>query len=224
MTDLRPLALFHSGAAHVATFTTLIAAIDPSIRLIHRVRQDLLEEAQPHGLTPSIRRAVAQEILDLADNGAGTVLCTCSTLGPGAESAAELTEVPVLRVDRPMLEAALDRGPRITIAAALRSTLGPTRTLLERVAATRGISPEIGELVVEGAWPLFEAGDRDAYVRCIAASLQARPPAGDAIVLAQASMADAADLLAGLGIPVLASPRIGAAAAVAAWRSGAIGP
>jgi hypothetical protein len=40
----------------------------------------------------------------------------------------------------------------------------------------------------------------------------------DAIILAQASMAPAADRLGDLGIPVLSSPRLGAEAAVAVWR------
>jgi len=41
----------------------------------------------------------------------------------------------------------------------------------------------------------------------------------DCIVLAQASMAGAADLLQGLPIPVLSSPRIGMEAAVTAYRN-----
>lgn len=214
----QPLALFHTGQSHVATFGPMIARLAPEIPLVHRVRQDLLDAAQPRGLTPDIRRRAVQELLALADAGAATILCTCSTLGPAAETAADLAEVPVMRVDRPMMEAALDRGPRIAVAACLASTIGPTRALLERVAAGRGVRPEITEILLAEAWPLFATGDRAAYATAIADGLTRAAPEVDAVVLAQASMAKAADLCT-LPVPILSSPRLGAAAAIAAWRA-----
>ncbi len=211
------LALWHSTPANERPFEELVRALAPEIPLVHRTRADLLAAAQPE-LTPDVRRQVALDILDLADGGAASVLCTCSTLGPGAESAAELTPVPVLRVDRPMIEAALDRGPRITVAAALASTLGPTRDLLRRVALERGMAIEVRELLCEGAWAFVERGDREGYRRAVAAAIREGVGPSDAIVLAQASMAGAVELLADLGVPVLSSPRLGVEAAVEAWR------
>ncbi len=192
-----PLALWHTTDSNREAFATILRELAPDIPTIDRVRADLLDAAQPRGLTPAIRRAVALDILAMADEAAAPVLlCTCSTLGPGAESAADLTEAAVLRVDRPMVERALDHGPRVVVAAALASTLGPTRALLERAARDRaGYAARIAEVLRR------EAGDADA------------------VILAQASMAGAADLLADLGVPVLASPRLGAEAAVAAWRA-----
>ena len=87
---MAPLALFHTGEAHVATFGPLIARLAPEVPLVHRVRQDLLDATRPRGLTPPIRRRAVQDLLALADAGAATVLCTCSTLGPAAETAADL--------------------------------------------------------------------------------------------------------------------------------------
>lgn len=216
------LLLWHSAPANEERFAALVGRLAPEIPIVHRTRPDLLEAAQPE-LTPEVRRRVALDILEAADRGARAVLCTCSTLGPGAESAAELTSVPVLRVDRPMLEAALDRGPRIVIAAALASTLGPTRDLLLRAAAARGVRPIVQEILCEGSWAFQERGDGEGYRRAIAAAIRDRVGPADAIVLAQASMAGAAELLGDLGVPVLASPELGAAAAVAAWRRAAGG-
>ena len=220
MTTVAPLALWHTTESNRATFAALLRELAPDVPLAERVRADLLDAAQPHGLTPAIRRQVTLDILDMADTtGASVVLCTCSTLGPGAESATDLTDAAVLRVDRPMVERALDHGSRIVVAAALASTLGPTRNLLERAARDRGVTPEVHELLVADAWPLFAAGDRDGYAAAIADALRREAGHADAIILAQASMAGAADLLADLGIPVLASPRLGVEAAVAAWRA-----
>ena len=218
-----PLALFHTGQAHVSTFGPLIAQLAPEIPLVHHVRQDLLDAAQPRGLTPGIRRRAVREMLGLADAGAATVLCTCSTLGPAAETAADLSDVPILRVDRPMMEAALDRGPRIAVAACLASTIGPTRALLERVAADCGVRPEVTEILLAEAWPLFAAGNRAGYATAIAQGLERAAPEVDAVILAQASMAPAAERCT-LPVPVLSSPQLGAAAAIAAWRARQSGP
>jgi Asp/Glu/hydantoin racemase len=213
-----PLALWHSTDSNRAVFQALLDELAPEIPLVHRVRAELLEAAQPQGLTPSIRRQVAEDILRLADEGAAVILCTCSTLGPGAESAAELTDATVFRVDRPMIERALDHGPRIVITAALASTLQPTRDLALRAARDRGIEPGLREILIADAWPFYAAGDREAYAERIAEVLRREVGGSDAIILAQASMAPAADRLGDLGIPVLSSPRLGAEAAVAVWR------
>lgn len=218
MTGDRPFGFFHSGAMHVPVFEAMVRGLEGDIPVRHAVREDLLARAQAEGTGEAVLEAVAEEILGLVRQGAAVVLCTCSTLGPGAERAATRTAVPVLRIDRPMVDRALDLGGRILIVAALASTLAPTRDLIERVAAERGLSPTIREVVAEGAWPLFEAGDREAYWRRIAAAVRPQVTDVDAVVLAQASMAGAAELLADTGVPVLSSPETGVRAAVDAWR------
>jgi Asp/Glu/hydantoin racemase len=212
-----PLALWHSADSNVSTFAAVLAELAPEIPLIHGVRADLLAAAQPH-LTPGVRRQVCEDILKMADAGPAVLLCTCSTLGPGAESAADLTDVPVLRVDRPMMEQALDHGSRIAVAAALPSTLGPTRDLLLRVAKARGQEVDARDILVEEAWAHLERGDQAGYWRAIAEKLREAAPGADAVILAQASMAGAVGLLGDLAVPVLGSPRLGAEAAIRIWR------
>ena len=161
-------------------------------------------------------------MLDMADAGAPVVLCTCSTLGPAAESAADLTDAAVLRVDRPMIERALDQGPRIAVAATAPSTLGPTRDLLERAARARGLVLQARDILVADAWPLLQAGDTAAYVERIAAAIRERLGEADAVILAQASMAPAAERLTKdrAGARASSSPRLRAEAAVRLYRRG----
>ena len=49
-----------------------------------------------------------------ADRGARVVICTCSTLGPVADTASLLTARHIVRVDRPMVQRALGIGTRRT--------------------------------------------------------------------------------------------------------------
>ncbi len=69
-----------------------------------------------------------------------------------------------------------------------------------------------------GAWEAFEAGDTDGYERLVEAAARALAPTVDVVVLAQASMAGAADRLRDLGVPVLTSPGPDVRAALEAAR------
>lgn len=204
------LALLHTSPVHVPVFDALRDLDHPSLTLRHLVREDLLARAVREG-PKSVAPAVADALAGAVTDGADAVLCTCSTIGGVAEAHGPALGVPVLRVDRPMAAAAA-RHRRIVVVAALHSTLEPTASLIREEAAGRDV--ELTSRLVEGAWERFEAGDRDGYLDAVAAAVDEVSDA-DVIVLAQASMADAAGRAAGR-VPVLSSPRPGLRAAAAA--------
>jgi hypothetical protein len=113
-----------------------------------------------------------------------------------------------------MAKKAVATGSRIIVAATLPSTIGPTTDLILDEAHQAGKKVEIVELLCASAWAKFEQGDRQGYLADIAHHLQQAASQGDVIVLAQASMAGAADLCPDLSIPILSSPRLGLEAAV----------
>ena len=121
-------------------------------------------------------------------------------------------------------ERAIECRRRIAVFGALRSTFAPTTALLRELALQQQYSLDMVEVFCEGAFRLFEAGDRAGYVKEIARCIEANALTSDVVVLAQASMAPAAELVAHLGIPVLSSPRLGVAAALSIYRSLPAGP
>src|SRR3954471_19002067 len=123
-----------------------------------------------------------------------------------------------MRIDRPIAEQAVASGRRILVLAALRSTLAPTVALLQQVAASTQRSPTIVEVLNESAWQLFAAGEQHAYAEAIARTIENSALPADVVLLAQASMAPASELVRDLGIVVLSSPRSGVLAAVSAYR------
>ena len=146
------------------------------------------------------------------------MLCTCSTIGKYAEQAQPSIVQPVIRVDRAMAEQAVAIGNRITVAAALTSTLVPTCALLEEAARAARKSIILRELWCSDAWAYFEQGDIVSYCRTIANQLQQASQDSDVIVLAQASMAGAIAYCSDSAIPILSSPRLGLAAAIKAYQ------
>lgn len=209
------LTFLHTSPAHIERFETLAAQLAPGVPVQHLVDESLLQEARETGITPELAQRV-QDIVAEAGQAAKVILCTCSTLGGCAEKMGQLTGSGVIRVDRPMAEKAVSLGRRIIVAATLASTLEPTHALIREAAQEAGQTVEIVELLCESAWPKFEQGDQEGYLQEIAASLRAAAPSGDVIVLAQASMAGAADLCADLPFPILSSPRLGVEAALRA--------
>ncbi|MFI7356336.1 aspartate/glutamate racemase family protein [Streptomyces avidinii] len=212
MTDLL---LLHTSPVHVPVFDALRDRNHPGAVLRHLVAPELLDRALtegPESVAPALRGLLAEVE---AEAGAGAVLVTCSTIGATAESLAPALGVPVLRVDRPMAAAAVRAGARIAVLAALESTFAPTGELLAEEAGERPVS--IRTHLVAGAWERFEAGDTAGYLARVAAAAGSVTDA-DVIVLAQASMAGAADLVAGT-VPVLSSPAPGLAAGLAAGRA-----
>ncbi|MGW7428126.1 aspartate/glutamate racemase family protein [Streptomyces sp. NPDC054861] len=206
------LVLLHTSDGHVPVFDALRDRHHPGLALRHLVAAELLVRARAEGpgaVAGAVRGLLGRAVRD----GAVAVLCTCSTLGAVAERASASLGVPVLRVDRPMAAEAA-RHARIVVVATVASTVEPTLGLLREEAGDR--SPAVETLLVGEAWERFEAGDRDGYLDAVAAAVDRIDPGGDTVVvLAQASMADAAARTR-TPLPVLSSPASGLGAAAAA--------
>ena len=212
------IGFLHTAAAHPPTFDALLDALDAGVPRRHLVEASLLDDARAAGaVTPAVAARTAAAVAALAAQGARLVVCTCSTIGAAAEEGAGGTRV--VRIDRPMAEAAVAHGPRVAVVAALSSTVAPTLALLAEVAAAaaRPLTPRV--YLCEDAWPYFERGDIAGYVERVAEAARLACVEADVVVLAQGSMASAADRLVALPVPVLASPRLGIAAAVRLWRA-----
>lgn len=211
----RVLGLLHTAEAHRARFDRLLAELaPPDVGWVHCVREILLRQALDTFPVNTIAAGIENAMATLRSQGASQVLCTCSSVGGMAEQVGRQMGLPTLRLDRPMAEAAVAAGRHVLVAACLPSTLGPTTQLLNEVAHARNRRIEIETLLMENAWPLFQAGDEAGFTRRIAGIILTIQPQPDAIVLAQASMAAAADLLKQSPVPVFSSPRLGVAAAL----------
>lgn len=201
------LTLLHTAEAHCASFDRLCDRIAPGHELVHVVREDLLARAQG-----GIDDRLTAEISDLIKATSGVTLCTCTTLGPVAAAAGGI------RIDQPMMQAAAALPGDVLMTYCLDSTLGPSLDLLEKELTRAERVAHVHPLPLKALWPLFEAGEAMAFAIGIAAEIRhvaSQLPDLGSIVLAQASMAGAADHLLDLGIPVFTSPELALRAALA---------
>lgn len=213
---MKKLTLLHTSAVHIETYNGLLGAQNADLEVEHLVAEEFLDRARERGITSDLESDIQSQILSAVDQGADVVLCTCSTIGGCAESADGDTSGTIMRVDRAMAEKAVATGDEIVVAATLASTIEPTMDLINDAARKAGRVVNLRPVVFESAWACFEAGDQAGYINEIAAGLPDAAVDADVIVLAQGSMAQAADQCGDVGVPVLSSPKLGLDAALAA--------
>lgn len=196
------IACLHTAASHQNTFSALFSARAPRVSLIHVVRDDLLIQAQVVGI-----EAIAEPVMEAlgALSSADAILCTCSTLGPLVDT---IQSDKYVRIDRPLMEAAAEHGPRPLLALCLESTRGAS---VAAFADARGADADPQVLMCEDAWPAFVRGDTNTFAERIAHRVRDALDQQDCVILGQASMAFAAERLSDIGKPVLSAPDLAVA-------------
>lgn len=205
----KTLALIHTSATLVPVFQQLCKAQLPNVDTFNIVDDSLVRAiGSKGGLTADIARRVQGYITSAEAGGADYVLVTCSSIGPAVEASARFSAIPVLRVDQPMADQAVQTGRRIGVIATLPTTLEPTKDLVQRRAAVAGKTIELTTKLVEGAFDTLMSGDAAKHDALVAGALRELSSQVDVIVLAQASMARVVDNLPASDrrIPILASP------------------
>ena len=207
----KTLGLVHTSATLVPMFAELCNKYLPHVKTFNIVDDSLIKNTIACGeLTPDTARRVVNYAGSAQDAGADFILFTCSSIGPAVEAAAALTKVPVLRVDQPMADQAVQLGKRIGVIATLPTTLEPTSDLVKRRAAAAGKEIVLVSKLCEGAFDALMSGDAATHDKKVGDALKQLSTEVDVIVLAQASMARVVDTLseADKKVPILASPPI----------------
>jgi Asp/Glu/hydantoin racemase len=207
----RRLAYIHTVTTLPAMFKALSSELIPEVDVFNIVDESLLQNTiRENQLSHATRRRLVGYVASAREAGADLVMVTCSSLGPAVDTAALLFNMPVLRVDQPMADLAVQTGKRIGVAATLKTTLDPTTALVSARANAAGKQVEITAKLCEGAFEAVVSGDTERHDALVKAGLRELTASVDVVVLAQASMARVVDLLSEeeRRIPILSSPRL----------------
>lgn len=205
----KTLGLIHTSATLVPIFEELCDEYISETDRFNIVDDSLIKICIRKGeLTPATSRRVVDYVGSAEAAGADYILVTCSSIGPAVETAATLSNVPVLRVDQPMTDKAVKMGDRIGVIATLPTTLEPTSDLVERRAIKAGKKIELTSRLCEGAFDALMGGNPEEHDKMVAGALKELSEETDVILLAQASMARVVDQLddSEKTVPILSSP------------------
>ena len=176
------------------------------------------EEGKPVPPQSNIDKFVdyARDLVDLAQVNA--VIITCSTMNRSYPQVAEALKpyrVPVIQIDRPMMETAVNHGGHILVVATHGPTVENTQALLRETAADRGKEVSYSGLNVADAWYRLADGDVEGHNEALANGIRAslEQEKIGCVVLAQLSMTvfllSYPDPVAEFGVPVFTSGQCG---------------
>ena len=207
----KTLGLIHTSATLVSVFSQLCKEKLPGVDTFNLADDSLIKDVIRRGeLTPQTARRAVEHIASAEAAGADYILVTCSSIGRAVETAASLSAVPVLRVDQPMADRAVQTGRKIGVVATLPTTLEPTADLIQRRAQKAGRQVELTSRLCAGAFDALMGGDAAKHDAMVAGALRELLQQVEVIVLAQASMARVVEGLAEAEkrVPILASPAL----------------
>ena len=192
----------------------LFAELVPEARVHNLVDDSLLHDVMRNGgIDDKVISRMCAYVKAAADNGADLIFNQCSSVGEAADIAARLVAVPVLKVDAPMAEKAVELvelGARIAVVATVQSTMQPSCNLVRGKAAAAGKQVEVIEYLVDGALDvLMKEKNREKHNALVLESVRKAEAECDVIVLAQGSMTVLLPELTNIRVPVLTSPRLG---------------
>lgn len=174
---------------------------------------DILSEAREQGyVTTKAAIDLYTLFLEAVRDGAEAILNICSSVGEAVDSVQTMAKyigVPIVRIDEDMCREAVRLGNRIGVMATLSTTLEPTKNTIVRVSRELGKHVEIVEGLLDGTFGLNEEELKSLLVKK-AVELSDKV---DVILLCQGSMAYCEENIHNkTGLPVVSSPRFGAAA------------
>ncbi|WP_136056192.1 aspartate/glutamate racemase family protein [Microbacterium sp. K24] len=205
MTSRAPrVAFLHTGAVVIPPVADLAREHLPGTATVNYLDDKIVADLGD----PERAASVPERLIDLAQaaraGGADLVMFTCSSISHLAGPTADAVGIPVLRIDEAMADDAVTAGERIAVLATLPTTLTPTLALLRERAELAGRAPEFVSEVVAGAFEAVAGGDRATHDRLVGGAIERLAADADVVVLAQASMASAAEGV-DVSVPVLTS-------------------
>lgn len=209
----KTLGLIHTSATLVPIFQELIDKhlAGKDLKVFNIVDDSLIKNTiERNELTPDTSRRVVDYVTSAESAGADFILVTCSSIGAPVETSASLVKVPVLRVDQPMADKAIQMGTKIGVVATLPTTLGPTSDLVRRRAIVAGKEIELTSKLCDGAFDALMGGKPEVHDEMVASALKELSQKVDVILLAQASMARVVGQLSeeDKKVPIITSPEL----------------
>ncbi|HWR10599.1 MAG TPA: aspartate/glutamate racemase family protein [Rectinemataceae bacterium] len=185
----------------------------PEVEMINIIDDSLLEEALANkGVTPALVSRLCDYYSNMQNLGCACVLNQCSSVGEASDIAGKLIDIPIVKIDGPMAQKAVELGNRIAVIATAISTVGPSCRLVEGKAAALGKKVIVDRCFVEGAYEfLLKTGDKRKHNEMVIERIRKEANTHDVVVLAQGSMYHLMPLLSDVRVPVLTSLESGVA-------------
>jgi aspartate/glutamate racemase len=203
------------GIIHAALITTravqrYLDEIIPEVEVVHFV-DDTIQNTNfacaPGTIPPNNYAKFTQAALSQQEYGVDLILLACSTFNRAVEYARPMISTPLLQIDRPMMDLAVQHGTRVGLLATVPTTVPASERLLRLAAAEAGKPVAITTRLCSEAFAALKAGQTEKHNELLLAEIDRLSGEVDAIVLAQLSMSALEPRLTSTKVPVYNSGR-----------------
>lgn len=208
---MKKVVIVHTSLVSINLLKQLFEKHVPEAELFNIMDDSLLNEVMKHGeITRGITKRLTSYFQMAESIGADAIFSQCSSMGEAADVAAQTIGIPVLKIDKAMMDEAVAIGKTIAVVATVASTIKPSVGLLKNSAEAQGKQIDVVEALVDGALDiLLNKGDRERHNEMVLSKIKHLESTCDVIVLAQGSMVVLAPFLSEISVPVLTSPELG---------------
>ena len=208
---VKRLVIFHTNPTLVGVLADLCKEVLPEVELVNLVDDSLLPDVRRAGeVTTNVRKRICTYMQIAEAGGADVVLNSCSSVSEVVDLARQLVSMPIVKMDQPMAEKAVDMGNAIGVIATVPTTVGPTTRLIESCAAAKGKKVQVEVNLCSGAFDALVAGDAKRHDQLVLQAIEDLAQKKDVVVLAQGSMARLVpQVKEQMRARVLSSPRLG---------------
>lgn len=208
----KTLGIIHAVNLTIRAMQPFLERYIPDIQVVHLCDDTIQRDNIRAGVGVIPKRnyfKFAQYAHNLQEAGADMILLACSTFNYAAELARPMIDIPIMQIDRPMMELAVCQGRRVGLLATLSTTVPSSERLLRIVAAEQKKEVEVTTVLREEAFRAIQKGDSETHNAILLEEIEKLSGKVDSIVMAQLSMSALAPHLTGTRVPVYDSGTTG---------------
>lgn len=205
---MRKITILHTVKSVCNSFEQQLAKeIRKGIEVTNILDEFLVTNAKAKGFfAAENKQKLYLDLLSASLEKPDLIVVTCSSLTPYVIELRDSFDIPIITIDERMYANTVLIGSRIAVMATAPTTVEPTVTGIRKAAESAGKVVEVEAFLEEAAMDLLKKGDVKGHDVKLAEKARELKDF-DVIVLAQASMASAADLIKGCtGVKVITSP------------------
>jgi aspartate/glutamate racemase len=208
----KTLGIIHAVNLTIRAMQPFLEKFIPDIEIVHlcddTIQRDNIKAGV--GVIPKANYfKFAQYAHNLEEAGVDMILLACSTFNYAAELARPMINIPIMQIDRPMMEMAVCQGKRVGLLATLATTVPSSERLLRIVAGENKKDVEITTVLREEAFRAIQKGDSETHNAILMDEIEKLSGKVDSIVMAQLSMSALAPHLTNTKVPVYDSGTTG---------------
>ena len=162
---------------------------NPDIKIYNIMDDSLLEETRIYdGVTPAIASRMYNYAKSAQESGASGVLVTCTSVNQATKYIRPFLNIPVLNIEEPVAEQAVENGARIGILGTLPTSPAAIGRVIREKADEKGKEIQIVPMVVDGAFDVLCSGDVPRHDAMVSEALEKLAKEVDVVAFAQISM------------------------------------